>query len=646
MINPEEKSRIDELGKNLYSRNAPDIKAKRRLRFHDVETNVNQDWEHEQEVPEQVALNQQYKESRMSFTTKMLIGSVAFFFVAMAIGALLFLRGGNIVSANNVDITIEGPVSVAGGEPFSFDINVQNKNNVRLEVVDVSVEFPSGSINPKNTAQEQKTFRELAPNIEPGRSEKKTIEALLYGEAGTKKEIKVKVQYKVPSSNAVLYKERIYEVFLASSPVTMNVTSFKEANSNQEIEFTVVLQSNSNQVLKNLMLKAQYPFGFTFTSSDIKPQNDNMTWKLGDIPPGGKQTIKLRGKIQGQDEEERAFKFILGVASEKNPRVLAAEFISNQSIVKIKKPFLSVQLALNDVVQNTDHTANFNQSIRGEVTWFNNLATAVIDGEIRIKFSGNAFDKVSVNPNEGFYDSANNEIIWSKQTTGGLGSIGASEGGRVSFSFVPRDLSAQRNQPVTNPQVNIQVSAKANRVSESQVPEIIASSQEKVIKIASNIGISSQVLRTTGPFQNTGPIPPKAEQMTTYTVIWTILNTSNNISDGIVTSSLPPYVKWLGKIDPTDEDVTFNPVDNTIKWKLGPVSTYAGQNSNTKQLAFQVGFTPSVNQVSQVPVLVNQTTLTAVDQFTKATLTSTKDQVNIRFSTDPAFKEGDAVVTR
>ena len=82
-----------------------------------------------------------------SFFTKLLIGSVIFCLIAVGVGAYLFFNGKNLISADNIDVTIDGPVSVPGGEPVSFDIGIINKNNVDLQLVDMTVNFPAGTTN-------------------------------------------------------------------------------------------------------------------------------------------------------------------------------------------------------------------------------------------------------------------------------------------------------------------------------------------------------------------------------------------------------------------------------------------------------------------------------------------------------------------
>lgn len=645
-MNSEEKSKIDELNKSLYSRNAPDIRSKRHVRFQEPEVDVKADWEHPTENPlEEVQLTQKFKDSTMSFFTKILITSFIFFLVALGIGAYLVFNGSNIVSANNVDITINGPLSVAGGEPVSFEVQVSNHNNIKLETVDLGVDFPSGTIDAGDTLRELKNFREVIPDINPGGLGQKTLKAILYGEENTKKEIKVSVEYRVKGSNAVFLKEKTFEVLISSSPLTLTVSSFKEVNSGQEFELAVTMNSNSKEVIKNLILKAAYPFGFTYTSSDIKPIADTTVWKIGDIPPGGKKTIKIKGKLEGQDDELRVFRFAAGVPRLGNDKVIATEYISASQEISLKKPFMTVDVALNGDSSNQGFVALFDNPIRVELSYFNNLPSSVIDTEIHVRLAGSSFDPRSIASGDGLYSSADREIVWNSITTPDLKAISAGGSGKVSFSITPRDLSTA-NKLISNPNLKFDVSIQSKRNSEDNVPERIVSTAQKEIRVSSNISLGGQVLRVSGPFANTGSIPPRYEQETTYTVLWTIDNGSSNVSNVEVESSLPAYVKWLGKIDPSGESITYDSVTGHIKWNVGSVSTYTAGTARRRQVAFQVLVKPTINQVGSVPVIVNQASLTGQDDFTGETLKSNLGTLTTRFSTDPSFKEGDDKVTK
>jgi hypothetical protein len=642
-------SQIEELKKTLYSRNAPLIRTKRRLRFEKPQTEgVQTDWEHPPENEESPELNKYYQDHSMSFLKKLFIASLLFFIFAVGIGAYLVFNGSMIVSANNIDITVSGPVSVAGGTPVSFEIQVVNKNNIKLQNVDFLVEFPAGTVDPEDTTKELKQFREFIGEIEPGAVAQKTVKAVMYGQENSKKEIVVTTSYQVKGSNAIVPKQKTFDILLSSSPLALTVNSFEEITSGQLFDMKVTLASNSKETLKNLVLKANYPFGYNFVSSDVQTGGDSSTWKIGDIPPGGKKVITIKGRLDGEDDETRAFRFMAGTLSQNGQNVvptIGTQFISESREISIRKPFVSVGISLDDTVGGKEYVGGFNDSIKVEVSWFNNLPTAISDGEIHLKLTGNSFDKFSVSPEQGLYQSANNTITWNKITTPELGTIGAGESGKVVFNLTPRDLSTSF-RGVSNPSISLTADVGGRRVSESNVPEQISSSAARNIKISSNASLSSQIVRSIGGIANTGPIPPRAEQTTTYTVLWTVDNTANTLSGAEVHASLPAYVTWLGKTSPSDEDISFNKSSGNIVWKVGSVDTYTVGNKKRRQVAFQISFTPSVAQIGQSPNLVDQSVLNAHDDFTEQTLTSSNSPMNTRFSSDPAFKDGDEIVGR
>jgi hypothetical protein len=645
-MNPDEKSRIEELKKSLYSRVTPDIRTKRHLRFDETQSEVKTDWEHpNQEEEENIQLNNKYKDNSMSFFTKLFITSIVIFILALGAGAYLLFNGSNIVSAKNVDITINGPVSIAGGEPVSFDIQVSNRNNIKLETVDLSVDYPAGTVDSLDTSKELKNFHELMDDIEAGGIGQKTIKAVVYGEENSKKEIKVLVEYRVKGSNAVFKKEKTFDLVISSSPLSMSISSYKEVNSLQEFELSVLINSNSKDTIKNLLLKAIYPFGFTYISSDPKYYGDTSTWKIGDIPPQGKKIVKIKGKMEGQDDEIRVFRFNIGAQSVRNDKVIGTEYVASNQEISIKKPFISVGVSLDGDSEVKEYIGRFNDPIKVEISYFNNLPTSIIDEEIHVKLSGSAFDKAYVSPEQGLYKSASNEIIWNSITTPSLRNIGAGESGRVSFEIIPKNLTTSK-KTVINPSLAISVNIQGKRNSENNVPESISSVAERYVKISSNITLGGQVVRSVGPFDNTGPIPPKAEKSTSYTVIWTVDNTSSTVTNAIVKSSLPSYVKWLGKISPSSEDITYNSVDGQIYWKVGNIDTYTLNGTKRRQVAFQVAIEPSIAQVGQVPVLVNDVILTAQDDFTNESLSSNLSSLTTRFSTDPAFNNGDERIVK
>ena len=142
-----------------------------------------------------------------------------------------------------------------------------------------------------------------------------SFSAIIFGEENVQKEITVTLTYSVKGSSAVFTKEQSYDVLINSSPVAVTVSSFSSVTSGQAFDMTVDVKSNSQNTLKNIVMKAQYPFGYSFASANLPPLSDHATWKIGDIPPGGDRSVIIHGTLQGEDTDTRSFRFSVGAQS-------------------------------------------------------------------------------------------------------------------------------------------------------------------------------------------------------------------------------------------------------------------------------------------------------------------------------------------
>ena len=645
---PDEKSSIEDLKRSLYSRTTPEVRTRRKLRFHDDNSTVQKSWETVAEENPQTYFNNSYKnpykDHSMSFLKKILIGSIIFCVIAVGVGAYFFFNGANLISANNINITINGPVSIPGGAPVSFDIALTNNNSVDLQSVDMAVNFPDGTTDPSDPTQVLKKYTQFIGNLNTSNTVHQTVQAIMFGEENMQKEIQVSLTYSVKGSSAIFTKVKTYDVLINSSPIIVTASSFKEITSGQEFDMKVRVKSNSSQTLKNVLLTASYPFGFVFMSSNLKPySSDNTVWKIGDIPAGGESDITIHGKLQGEDSDLKSFRFSVGAQDSTNPKNIGTEYMSLQQDITIQKPFVSLGISIDSNTTNTDFVGQFDHTHQVSISWFNNLTVPVTNAVITAHLSGNAYDKNSIAPNGGYFRSATDDIIWNQQTNPELASLAAGGSGNISFSVIPKDLGNGTNQLV-NPTIHITANVSGNRTQEAQVPESLTAINSRNIIVSSDISLSGRVVRSVGPFTNTGPIPPKAETETTYTVVWTVDNTSNSVGNAKVTATLPAYVKWLGNVSPSSENISFDSNSGTVSWNIGSLSNYSSGSSRRREVDFQISFLPGVDLVNQTPVLVNQAVLTAQDSFTGAQLQSTQNVLLTSFSTDPAFKFNDGVV--
>lgn len=635
--------RIDRLQEGLYSRGGEDITRAKHAPLSSTPNNLNRSWKEDNTLTTELGEEHQEKK-KMSFFTKIFLASIIFFLVAAGIAAYVLSGGFNVISSKNVDISVQGLIAVSAGEELVLDIIISNHNNAALEQGELLVEYPPGTKKASDLTQELARERITIDKIPAGASVVKTVKAVVFGEKESVRQIKITLDYKASGSNAAFSKEKTYDITIKSSPVIMEITYPKEVNAGQDIKVVVNITSNSAVPIRNLLFRAEYPFGFNFNSSIPKASSGNNVWRIGDLNPNEKRTITINAKIEGQNEEERAIKFTTGIADVNDENKIATDFLSLTNSILIKKPFITVVMKLNQS-EEKEYEARTGSQIRGNISWVNNLPVTINDAEIKVKFTGDIIDRQNIGIfNGGFYRSTDNTITWDRNNFPELRSI--DPGGSSSVNF---DLNIVPNSSIANGrnlQSTMEVSVKGTRVSENSNPETVSAVFTRLIKLATNLDLNSRSLFSIGPFQNSGSIPPRAENSTTYTIVWTFSNTFNDVTGARVTATLPPYMTWLGKISPTSENVVYDESNRTIMWNAGEVRAGSGSSSAPRELYLQLGLTPSLNQVGTVPVLLDNIQISGTDRFTGKNITSTKPPLTTRISTDPRYTQGSEAVIR
>ena len=386
-----------------------------------------------------------------------------------------------------------------------------------------------------------------------------------------------------------------------------------------------------------MLLKLDYPIGFQFVKAIPAPSSNNNVWDLGDLAPGAEYNISVTGKLLDvSDGEEKNFKVWSGSQSSSDKSSIGVVFNSAEHIVAIKKSSIEAKLIVNGESQR-EYAINTKSSIQGQIQWKNNLETKINNLEIRAKIYGNAVDTKTISVKSGFYNSAENSIVWDRNSVSKFIEINPGDSGSVSFSFSPLSLFSAVNGMIFSPTVNVDISIVGKQSDGNGEITEISNSESKIIRIISDLGLSTKVLYYSGSFTNTGPIPPKVEQKTTYTVVWSLSNTANNISKAEIRSTLPSWVQFVGKFSPAPEDLTYNASSREIIWNVGVVPKGTNITEKEKEVSFQIEFSPSLSQAGTMPVLINSTTLTGYDDFANVDIKVNKVSLNTRLLNDIGF---------
>lgn len=627
-------NRIEELKKRLFSKNEKLLRQKKPGVLHPSSYDVPESWN----VLDIKTPPKRKFSLPPSIFKRIFLSSLIFFSLALIFAVVVFERGSNSVSSDNIDISVLGNTFTAGGEDLDLQIEVVNRNAVALEYSDLLVEYPKGSSG--DASGDFVRIRKSLATIGGGKSARENIKVVLFGEQGSIKDIKTTLEYRVHGSNAIFVKEKTYAVTISSAPLDLTIDAPTEASSNQKITLNIKATLNAGKDVQGVALKVDYPPGFQFESATPKSVAGNNFFALGDLSPGVEKNISITGTVFGQDAEERAFHVYSGEADPNDQSAISVIYSSLVHTIVIKRPFIEANLFINGTDQQS-YSVPSGAAIQGEIHWVNNSPTRIENVEIHARITGSALNKSSIGVLTGFYNSTTDEIIWDRNTTSRFASIEPGDNGTLSFTFSPLSLLSTNRSLLENPEIIIEISMKGLEPSDGNIPAEVNNAQTKTIKISSDFQMAAQALYHSGPFVNTGPIPPRVEQETAYTIDWIVTNSSNSISGAEARTSLPLYVSWAGNVSPSTENVFYNEATREVVWNIGSVAKGAGLTGSGREAAFQVTLLPSLSQVGSIPVLTNETTLKGTDNFTNTAIQTKKSQLNARLTNDPGFREGD-----
>jgi len=537
---------------------------------------------------------------------------IAFFLGGLAV---ILLLGGTVIkirtmifSENQVVVSISGPKDVASVEVTTFTVTYANDNWAGLDNMTLILTYPETfHLQAENTMRVSGSRAEIPIGKISARAQGKImVKGKFYGSKGDKLDLRAILRYSPSNVSTILEKATQLTVTVGSSPLSLEITAPLELATGQDVEYLFEYSNKSDLSFSNLRVKAEYPDGFRFVSAEPAPSEGESVWYVGNLSVGAKGKITIHGVIIGKNQEYKTIRGTIGffggdgkfVSYEANDRQIQM-IVSPLSISQSVNRLTDIAVKAGDVLQYAIHYRN-----DGNI----GLRDAIITVEIDPTF----LDVNRLLVENGAYDPARRVIVWKASDVPELGKLAPGDEGDVFFN-VPVlekiDVNSGKN-------LSIKTVAKIDSL---DVPtpiganKIIAS-DNLYVKLQSSVVVSVSTLYTDTIFPNSGPIPPKAGQETSYTIHLNVTNSSNDLRSARVVITLPTGVRYAGKYFKPEEVLTYNERSNELVWELG---TFSATEGKPHEIVFQVSVLPGSDQIGNTLDLINSIVLTAYDTFIK-----------------------------
>lgn len=615
---------IAELEKRLYARD-PDSVPKRTFGIlHPLKSKVDSSWG-EKELPEK----ERPKITKVSGYKRFFVVSFIFFLIALAGALFSVYKGAITLSSKNVDMVILGNSFVSGGESLPIQVDISNKNSADLVEAELTIAYPRGSFDGDKSQIERKKVS--IGTIGSGKTKTQSFDVVLYGEQGSSRTLVATLEYKLSGSNSVFVKESNFSVMINSSPIALSVDAPSSIVSNQPFTMTIRTVFSGETLLDDALVFVEYPNGYVFDSANPSPVGGTSTWALGDLVKGTERVISIKGRLIGEEQDEKAFHVYVGSKSKNTDNKIGVSFNSALHSIVIEQPFISASINVGN--STSDIVAlPMGSEIRGYISFANNASIDVASPVFSLEILGDSVDINSISSDGGFYDPLTKTLTWDSNSSRNLGVIAPSGVGRLDFYFKTKSVQSLSD-------VILSLSVKGTFPDRDFLENSISNIDQKTIRFASRLQFASQALYSIGPIKNTGPYPSKVGQETSYTVAWTIKPSENPITGAVARALLPLGVTWAGVIYPQNESISFNPDSRVISWNIGGVQK-SPNTSISRVVYFQVKVKPQKSHIDNPLVLLGETSVSATDTVANTTITTTRPELTNTLSTDPIYSAG------
>ncbi|NTW13494.1 MAG: hypothetical protein HGA31_00490 [Candidatus Moranbacteria bacterium] len=533
--------------------------------------------------------------------------------VVLIVGAFVvnFSALRSMLFANErVTVSITGPANVASGAVVSFTVHWDNRNILAAKNAEMEVIFPEAFRLEKavGLSVQGNSAKASVGDIGRNGSGEMTFSGKFYGSKGSLSYLKTNLRFAPAGLSSVFETGNQVGVTIASSPLFLESSAPLEAADGNDVDYVIRYQNDSDLEYSNIRLVAEYPDGFHLVLATPNPTEGMGTWRIGNLLPGASGEVRIHGTLNGRKDEGKVLRASLGVLQGDGTFVAYEQ--QERSTRMIASP-LSISQTVNG---QTGLTASPGDLLKYDLNYVNSGTLSLRDVIITVQLDTTQIDMARLALGyQGSFDMARGMITWTAADFPGLAHLGPNEGGTLTFSVpIKSDIATDAN---AGKRLSIRTVAK---IDSPDVPtptganKVIASNALDVL-VSSVVNFQTFGFYTDTAIPNTGPIPPKVGQETTYMLRFSVKNYLNDLSGVKVSINLPTGVRYTGKFLPENASVNYNDRTGQLIWDIGNLpATELG----SRDFSMQVSIVPAPNQVNRSPNILLSAMLEGKDSFT------------------------------
>lgn len=571
----------------------------------------------------------------------LLLGAGIVIAAAAYAGFLLFNPDQTPVNQEEAELIIEVPDKILSGDEIELVVVARNHSRVDWNKAEVTARFPDGWVFAQSDPTAENSFNNAwnLGSIDAGSSKTVRLTGQLLGEINATKSLEATLIY-TPGNFQSEFKEVVTkDLMITDSILSIQVEGPTKVVNDQETTATVSIENRSKAALEQVSVRVEFPKNIQLNSTDpiFTDEEQPNEWSFDRLEPNQKETFLLHVTMMGNEGDRMTMKGQVGLNDESGRFKIQQEA---SLVTEVISPELEVELELNgsvedqlvkigDTLQYRIRVQNASELVYNDVRLSLNLDALTSDGSVRLL----DWDRVVGISSKQIDGSL---VTWSSEDVGKLKQLDPEDEVEVSFS-VPL-VSALPESAKSASRLRIEGTAKISSFETEEFEEVDVSIESKTVtaKLASTFNVLPEARYFTEEFDQLGegPLPPKAGETTTYAVFFSLSNTLNELSDVVVSATLPSTTVFKGETEVDDGELSFDEKNHTLTWRVSELAAHTGTANPTVSASFLVSVTPSNDDVDKPMTLVSKVVAAGRDSFTDQKLTDDGGSIDTELEND------------
>lgn len=501
---------------------------------------------------------------------------------ALAWAGFFFLPMANKFSDTQLDLKIIGPENYTIGATTTYQIVFKNNQNVALNHVNLTANYPSGfiytqsSLEPKNIGKNEWDIGNLKPN------EEKTLQITgnLFGSLGDSQSWRVLLNYTPENFKSEMQKVATLNVKSSEAPITVSLTGIDKIAIDTPTNFTITIESKDSLIGKNLEIIPVFPSSFSISSSSV-PLEKNI-WKLRPAISTNitsKYTINFSGKFSLTDENTVPLKIQVKLADANHNDYLLSEAILNTEIIKNAVTInTAVNGSLTDMESKPGDILNITILVK-------NAGKENIDkAQIKLIIDAPSYKKQSIlswsdiaDKNDGDITGSQTSdqirratLAWNDKKISNLNKLKAGEEVSLDFQIPIKSSDKAPWNSIENNQIKIATELTFN--DSTKTTQTISGNP---INITLNSDLSIQIKND---------ISSDSQEKEKHDIVWILNNTYHPLKNVILSADIYGDITWQGPSSTSAGTIEFDQKTKHLIWNIPEMT----ENTDVLDLPFTV----------------------------------------------------------